>query len=394
LLIKIETDVLVLGNHEFDYGQKILKRAMENASYPFLCANLKVESGFLPQPKPYTVLKTKDGIKIAVLGLVQTDEDTKIPHAHPDKLKGLVFSEEIETAKKFRHLKKENHVFVALSHMGYDKDERLAEEMGELDVIVGAHTHTTIKDPAEVNGVLITQAGSYTRYLGRIELVVKDGKVISKKGELIDARACKNEVPEIRAMINRFNDNPQLKREITSLPVQLVGKGVLGNLITDAVRHVHRLDIALHNEGGIRSFRLGPEVRTGDIFKLLPFGNDIVQFEMTTDEIKGIIAYSFSKYGKVDLRCSGMEYTVVITPEKKVKDVILIDETGKQLDDSRTYKVGINSYISTAYTFKHRDPGKSLQTVIAQTLIDYLQKGGDVYKDIEKNRVHVKEVNE
>ena len=394
LLNKVKTDVMVLGNHEFDYGQDALKMAMEKATYPVLCANLKVEGGIIPQPKPYTILKTGDGISIAVLGLIQIDEDTKLPHAHPDKMKGIVFYDEIETAKKFRHLKKENDVFIALSHLGYDGDERLAKEMGELDVIVGAHTHTVIMHPSEVNGVLITQAGSYTRYLGRIELLVKDGKVIRKKGELIDVRACNNEVPEIKEMIDRFNDNPQLKKVIVSLRTPLVGKGVLGNLITDAIRHIHHLDIALHNEGGIRSFQLDEKVRLGDIFKLLPFGNDIVQFEMTTAEIKDLLTYSFLKYGKVDLRCSGMEYTIVHTPDKKVKDIILVDGNGKLLDDSRTYKVGINSYIATAYTFKHLDPGKSLQTIIAQTLIDYFQKGGDVCKDIEKNRVHVKEVNE
>jgi 2',3'-cyclic-nucleotide 2'-phosphodiesterase (5'-nucleotidase family) len=394
ILNKLKTDVMVLGNHEFDYGQEILKRAMEKATYPVLCANLKVEGGIIPQPAPYTILKTGNGIKIAVLGLTQIDKDTKLPHAHPGKLKGLVFSEEIETAKKFRHLRKGNQVFIALSHLGYDGDEKLAEEMGELDVIIGAHTHTVIMNPTEVNRVLITQAGSYTRYLGRVEIVVKDGKVTSKKGELIDVRACKNEIPEIKEMIKRFNDNPQLKKVIASIPMELVGKGALGNLITDAVKHIHHLDIALHNEGGIRSFRLGPDVRMGDIFKLLPFGNDIIQFEMTTDEINDLITYSFLKYGRVDLRCSGMEYTVVLTPEKKVKEVILTDESGKLLDESRTYKVGINSYIATAYTFKHKDPGKSLQTIIAQTLIDYLKKGGDIFEDIEKNRVHIKEVNE
>jgi len=93
---------------------------------------------------------------------------------------------------------------------------------------------------------------------------------------------------------------------------------------------------------------------------------------------------------------SGIEYTVVRTTEYEVKEVELRDAAGKLPDEAGTYKVGMNNYIASSYKFVHRDPGKSLQTIVAQTLIDYLQhrQVGDVCKNIEKIRTHEREVKE
>ena len=396
LLNLLKVDVLTLGNHDFDYGQEILKNAMEKACYPMLCANVKVKGGIIPQPKPYTLLKTKNGIKIAVLGLIQIGEENQIPSCHPDRVKGLLFSGGIETAKKYKHLKKESDLFIALTHLGYDGDELLAKEMRELDIIIGGHSHTTIMEPEEVNGVLITQAGGYARFLGRIEVAVKKGKVIRKKGELIDLELINNENPEIKDMIKKFNNNPYLARVITTLPKMLIGGDQLGNLITDAVRNVLHVDIAIHNSGGIRSGWFGKEVRIKDVFKMLPFGNEIIQFEMTPVEIKSLIKFSYERRRGLDLKVSGIEYTVVRTTEYEVKEVELRDAAGKFLDEAATYKVGMNNYIASSYKFVHKDPGKSLQTIVSQALIDYLQhqQRGDVCKDIKKTRTYEKEVKE
>lgn len=405
LLNRLKVDVLELGNHDFDYGQEILKNFMKKARFPMICANVKVVPGeaggaIIPQPKPYVILKTKKGTKIAVLGVIQTGNDTHIPSTHPDRVKGLVFSDGVETAQQYRYLKKKSNVFIALTHLGADGDEVLANKMGELDIIVGGHSHTIIKDPKQVNGVLITQAGGNAKYLGRIEFTVKNGKITDKKGELIEVSSLTTEDPVIKAMIIEFNNNPEFNRVIATLPMELTGYDQLGNLITDAVRNVDRLDVAFHNGGGIRVDRLGKEVRVKDIYAMLPFENDIVLFEMTPAEIKSLIKYAYQNKGGLDLKVSGIEYTVLFQVEpapgnrRIVKDVELRDMAGQLLDESKTYKVGINDYLAGSYKFDHGDPGKALKTILAPLLIEYLQTGGDVCKNIEKLRTHEKEVNE
>ncbi len=387
LMKQIKTDVMVIGNHDFDYGRQRLKEAVADAPYPMICANIKVnEGGVIRQPKPYTVLETAEGIKIAVLGLIHVDEDTGIPHTHPDKLKGLTFLHPIETAQKYAHLAKENQALVVLSHMGFREDEKLAEAMDGIDLIVGGHSHTTVRGAVVVNGAVITQAGGYGRYLGRVDLFFKKEKLTKRITGLIRLKDVKEEIPELKAQIETFNKNPQLRRVIATLPGKLEGKDQLGNLICDAVRVRLGLDIALHNSGGIRAGHLGPEVRLMDVFKMLPFGNDIVRFQMTADELKGLIRYGYGKHHEMDLKISGLRYTIVLTADKKIKEVLLTDASGVPLDETRTYSVGFNSYIAGSYRFPHKDPGRALGVIVAQALMDYLEQGGDIYKDIEKIR--------
>ncbi|MCU0289782.1 MAG: bifunctional metallophosphatase/5'-nucleotidase [Acidobacteria bacterium] len=401
LLNRLKVNALTLGNHEFDYGQEILKEHMEKAKYPVICANVKVIPGgdaVIPQPKPFITLKTKKGTGIAILGLIQISKGTNIPSTHPDRLKGLVFSDGVETAKQYRYLKKDNNLFIALSHLGYDDDEILANQMGDLDLIIGGHSHTIIKEPKEVNGVLITQAGSNARFLGRIEIKLENGRIISKKGKLIDVATLTCEDPEIKRIIAEFNDNPELNRIIATLPMELTGSDQLGNLITDAVRKMNRLDMVFHNQGGIRLDRMGPKVLLKNIYRMLPFENDVVIFEMTPAEIKSLIANSYRRQNELDLKVSGIQYTVIVQenagPGKPlvIKDVELKDEAGNLLDENKKYKVGINDYIASSYKFTHKDQGKALKTLIASVVIDYLQSG-NINQNLKQIRTHEKKVN-
>ena len=87
-----------------------------------------------------------------------------------------------------KKLRAGSQVLIGLTHIGYDQDLLLAEQMPELDVIIGGHSHTRV-DPAEtVNGVLVAQAGSDNRFLGRVDLLVRNGRVVEKKGALIDLK--------------------------------------------------------------------------------------------------------------------------------------------------------------------------------------------------------------
>lgn len=378
LMNKMGLDVLELGNHEFDYDQEILNNFIRQANYPVICANVKVNTPTLPQPAPYVILKTKNGIPIAVLGVVEVSKDTGLPASHPQKLRGLLFSDPIEVAKTYRYLREKNQVFVLLSHMGLEDDVQLATQMNELDVIVGGHSHTTIQEPKETNGVLITQAGSQGQFIGRIELVVKNGRVIQKSASLIDVKSIKEGIPDMEKMVADFNNNPVLETEITTLPRPIWGNYELGYLITDSMRIQHHLDFTFHNSGGIRIQKLNKKVVVKDIYSLNPFGNRVVAFKMTLAELRSLLRFDFERYKNLDIKISGFSYTVRHTPDYKVIDIALRDLKGKPLDETKTYMVGMNDYMTLTYKFDHQDPGKSLEVTIAQTLMDYLKTAKDV----------------
>jgi len=396
LLNHMKCDVMALGNHEFDYGQKALKNFIKNAGFPVLCANatLKGEDGNFPQLQPYTILKSKNGEKIAILSLIQIERRTGLPSTHPARLNGFTFDNPLEVAPKYRNLKDDSDIFIALTHLGSETDAELAQQMGELDIIIGGHSHTRIHNPIEkkINGVLIAQAGSNAKYLGRIELVIKNNKIIKKEGKLIKVATLKNEIPKLKEMIAGYINNPLLEKVIATLPRTLKGINEVGNFTTDALRKYFQLDIVFHNSGGLRSNRLNQKVKLKDLYSLHPFQNRMVRFNLNVKEIKSLIRNSYEDQKRLDLLVSGIDYIVRHTPGGKVVEVELMNPNGEILDESKSYTVGINDYMASTYEFSHRDPGTSLMVTVNEALIHYLKENKEVCQAVDKLRTREIEV--
>ncbi len=386
LLNSLGVDLLTPGNHEFDIGLENLKRFAARTRFPFISANIQNGPGGFPQLKPFVVLETKSGIRIAVFGVIQIEPGSGLPSTHPDKVQGLRFSDPLQKALEMRKLRRGNHVLLGLTHLGFDQDQDLAKQMPELDVIIGGHSHTRV-DPAEtVNGVLVAQAGSDNRYLGRVELRLRGGRVVEKKGELIELKERREEDPEVKAMITRFNQNPAFERVIAEAPFAIEGRDALGSLMTDAMRWAHGLDIAFQNEGGIRLSRLSEKITLKDVYTLDPFGNQVVEIAMTAEEVRGLIRDSFQKAGNIDLQVSGLTYVVRTDGERRIREILLRGPDGQPLPEGRTYRVGLSSYVASSYNFKHSDPGRALAAITAEALIRFLEGQPDlsVYRNIQR----------
>lgn len=383
---RLGVDLLCPGNHEFDYGLENLEKFAARARFPMVSANITVPPGSLPQLRPSVLLRTRNGLKIAVFGLIQIEAGNGLPSTHPDRVKGLVFSEPLAKAREMSRLRAGSNVLIGLTHIGYDQDLLLARQMPELDAIIGAHSHIRV-DPAEnVNGVLVAQAGSDNKFLGRVELLVRGGRVVEKKGVLIDLKGPMAEDAAVKDMIARFNLNPAFARVIAEAPVEIVGKDALGCLMTDAIRLVHGLDIAFQNGGGIRLNQLPKKITLKDIYTIDPFGNQVVQFAMTAAELRGLIASSFAKGDDIDLQVSGISYVVRSDGAGRIKEILLRNPDGTPLTEDRKFQVGVSSYVASSYNFAHADPGRSLQSTTADALIRFLQSGADlgIYHDIRR----------
>jgi 5'-nucleotidase/UDP-sugar diphosphatase len=183
LLNQLRLDLLCPGNHEFDYGLENLEKLAARARFSLVCANIETLPGSFPQLRPSVLLETKGGVKIVVFGLIQIEDGNGLPSTHPDKVKGIVFSEPLAKALEMKKLRAGSNVLIGLTHIGFDQDVLLAGQMPELDVLIGGHSHTRV-DPAEnINNVLIAQAGGDNRFLGRVELLVRNGRVVEKKAD-------------------------------------------------------------------------------------------------------------------------------------------------------------------------------------------------------------------
>ncbi len=187
-------DAMTLGNHELDYIGSHTRAALDLARFPLLAANIEVTTEHLPQPKPFTVLKTSDGLTVAVLGLAVADAKDGVRSRDP-----------LAVAREYRHLRDEHHVLVGLTHLGFRTDSRLAEAESGFDVILGGHSHTLLEEAVLVNGVLVAQAAGTPsstpvhpdrpKYLGKVVLVLEDGKVVEKRGRVFTFTAETAAVP-------------------------------------------------------------------------------------------------------------------------------------------------------------------------------------------------------
>ena len=93
LMNAMRFDAMEVGNHEFDFGQDVLKKRLSEAEFPILGANVEGIEGLRP-----FVMKEVNGVKIAIIGVVT--EDTAIS-THPKNVVGLKFLSPIETVQKY-----------------------------------------------------------------------------------------------------------------------------------------------------------------------------------------------------------------------------------------------------------------------------------------------------
>lgn len=363
-----------VGNHEFDYGQETLKKRMLQANFQFLNANIK-DSSAKPAFTPYKVFTLDNGIKVGVISAIQRGSNG-LPDSHPSNLKGLSFTDGIQELKNYNHIKDSCNVFIAVTHLGFEDDIRLAGEMPALNIIMGGHTHTLTKPAHIANGVTIMQAGSSVKNLSKATVYLVDGKVVKIAPEMISLASYAADDEEVIKKLEIFNDNKELNRIIGTNLSKMEEKDELGSLMTDAVTDLDQVEIAFQNNGGIRIDYLneGP-ITVKDVYKLDPFGNEVILVKMKPSEIKSLIINSYYQSdSSIDLQVSGMTYTIIRKSGTNSIDVEMKLADGRKLKKNKSYNVGLSSYIASSYKFDHHDSGKSLFITTAQALINFIEK--------------------
>jgi len=377
------------GNHEFDLGQVFLRKRIEQAGFPFICANMNTGSSGMKQPQAYDVLKAGN-LQIPILGLLEINE-SGIPDTHPSKVKGLSFTDPLKTAGEYIELKKKYGSLLALSHLGFETDEKLAREYPQIDVIIGGHSHTILKKPVVENGVMIVQAGSYQRSIGKLTLVFNGNSISDKSDTLIAMESLKGSDRVLEALADKYENNPEFEKAagIASGPIN--GKQDLGSLFTDAMVWAAKTDLAFQNKGGIRIQSLPEgEIKVKDIYRLDPFGDQVVIYNLSGKEISSLILNSYKKEREIDLIPSGMTYTVIKGDNGKAAELKMFDRSGRPLNQDKIYTVALNSYISAAYSFEHRNQGITLDLTTEDCLIRYLGNKHEVkYKDTKRAKLKI-----
>jgi 2',3'-cyclic-nucleotide 2'-phosphodiesterase (5'-nucleotidase family) len=365
-----------IGNHAFDYGQETLHKRIAQAAFPFLCANADFSATVLKDEiKPYILVEI-NGLKLAILGLLQLDASGK-PATLPANVAHIEFTNGLLTAKEYSALRDSGHVFIVLSHLGVLDDVQLALQFPQADVIVGGHSHTVLPQGIDTNGVLITQTGAYLQYIGKTVLILENGKVVSKKSTLVNVASLTAVDTAMQRLVNKYKNNAALKKVVGVATADIVGPNALGNFITDALAVENHWDIAFTNNGGIRV----PAIPKGNItmeqiYELDPFADGMVAYRMSYSEVKDFVKQSYNRNKKIELQIAGAKYTIVrnASDTTSAVEVLLTNPDGRPLDTLKSYQVGMSSYLSEVYMplITHREAGEDVPGTTSATLVNYL----------------------
>ncbi len=393
-------DVMVPGNHDFNYGYEQLLNLSKEATFAMLANNVSKDGKTI---LPATTIKEVDGIKVGFFGVATPETAFK---TNPKGIEGITF-DDIVTASKASVAElqeQEADVIVAIAHLGVDKSStdtsyKLAKEVPGIDVIIDGHSHTLFPEGGEtVNDVLITSVGSYEQALGYVIITFdKDNKLATKYAHIENAETVTQEVKpdaDVAKMVESItaDQDKKLNVEVGSVnetlssarePGVRTQEMALGNLVADATLDATGADIALLNGGGLRADLKAGTITKKDVVTCLPFGNYIITKYVTPKQLKSLMENGVSKIPGADGRFPQIGgFSFVYDPSMEAGErVTEITVKGKKVDlndDTTKILLATNDFIAVGgdeYTVLKDIKTENEFPAMEEMLAAYLAKG-------------------
>jgi 5'-nucleotidase/UDP-sugar diphosphatase len=313
-------DATTFGNHEFDLGPDGLGKAIGVAAKAgripsVLASNTNVSANDatlagLPRLSKEGIVRRhlvieRGGIRFGLFGVLGKEAQFYTTGAG-----AVTFSDAFETAKEMVKVLREKEkvdVVIALSHGGLEKDKdgrftdgddvRLAKAVPGIDVVIGGHSHTEVKEVIIVNGrTPVVQTGLEGQNLGELVVTLDGGRLTIESYRLypIDDtvagdRAIADEIDKLKKTVTEAVfasrgyriDQPLavVPRDLPNTFTDIAAGTILANLVTDAFRHATKADVGFTANGMMRaSLTRGKSgVQTVyDVFALAPLGAGVV----------------------------------------------------------------------------------------------------------------------
>jgi sulfur-oxidizing protein SoxB len=347
----------MVGHWEFTFGQERLKELIDKLEYPFLGGNV-FDTEWDEPVFQSTAFFEKGGVSVAVIG----QHFPYTPIANPSYLvKGWSFGIRPEVLQKNVDKAKRQgaEIVVLLSHNGFDVDQKLAAMIEGIDVILTGHTHDAIPKGIRIKDTLLLSSGSHGKYLGRVDLKVKNGKVVETSSNLIpvfsDVVAPDKEMTKLIKKI-RSPYEKECNRIIGKTDNLLYRRGNFNgswdDVICDAIMQERDTEISLSP-----GFRWGTTILPGqnitidDIYSQTSMNYpEVYRIEMTGKTIKDLLEDvcdnifnpdPFFQQGGDMVRVGGLSYTC--NPKNKIGNRISnlrIISSDILLESNKKYVVG------------------------------------------------------
>lgn len=387
-------DVVVLGNHELDYGMTQMFKLTDALEASVVCANL-INCQTYERPYPAYEIISYGDVDIAYIGFTTTTSGTtkKLSDENGCLLYSFMREDFYRNAQSCIDDAREEGAdyVVALAHLG-DTDrgnghanslDLIAHTTG-LDAVIDGHDHHIIGEQMvankDGNAVLLTSSGTAFQYMGKLVLTPQG----NFQSSLIDIQGAEEVDEEIKNLVD------EIKEQTTSDGEKVVGyneadlsiydaEGVrivrtqettIGNFLSDAIRAYTKSDVAMLNGGGIRADLKRGDITYNDLYAVMPFSNYIHTATMTGQQLLDALEFSVSFLPNEDgvfMQVSGMKFKVdskIASPvvkdaehdifsyvgegERRVSNLQIWDyatQTYKPVDLSDTYTISSFDYL-------------------------------------------------
>ena len=385
----LKYDAETFGNHDVETGHAVYDKWIKEVKCPMLGANIIDTKTNKPYVKPYTIIE-REGVRVAILGMLTP----AIPNwLHESLWTGLRFDEMLQTARHWLKILKEQEkadVIVGLFHSGWDGgivtptyEEDVARKMAEtvegFDVIFFGHDHT--ERNTTINNTLCMDPSCNALKVAEATIQIRNGKVVSKKGEIIDVR---NEaidqqyIAHFQPQIDAIRQYVERQLGTFASPMRsrdaFFGSAAFTDLIHQLQLDETHADISFNAPLTFNTdIKAGP-IYMSDMFKLYRFENKIYVFRMTGEEVRKHLERSYDLWvntmkspddhimmlnegsaGDEQRRgfknltfnfdsAAGIDYVVDVTKPDGQKVHILQFSDGRPFDEKAWYKVVMNSY--------------------------------------------------
>lgn len=247
-------------------------------------------------------------------------------------------------------------IVIALTHMRWNNDTLLAENVPEIDLFLGGHDHDY--GASKINDRWVIKSGTDFREFSLIEMI-SPSKIVKIEKYQIDSSVEENQ--EIKDLVESYTKdlNAELEVVLGYMNVELEGRFSyvrtqetnLGNFISDILLTSVNADCAMLNSGSFRSdvkHEKG-EFKVRDLKKILPFLDEAVVIQVTGEQLLQALENSVSQYPLHEGRfcqIAGMQFAFdPLKPSGERIDPRLVQVQDEDLDLKKDYNLVTKSYL-------------------------------------------------
>ena len=351
---------IMTGHWEFTYGKERVMELIEMLDAKFVAQNVVGNDPFADDYEelifePYTI-QERGGAKIGVIGQAFPFTSTANPKEFTE---GWSFGIRPETLQDYvDELRNEHKVdcVVVISHDGFSVDQEVARMVHGIDFILSGHTHDPSPKPIVIDGTVIVIAGSHGKYVGRLDIDAKDGKVNGYEYKLVPIAS--NMIPADPEGVKLVNElyapfdaelNEVLGKTKNTLYKRDTFFSTFDQLINDAIMDEMKCDMSF-----TPGYRWGTTVLAGDdilmdnVYEMcgITYPN-VYTFELKGKQIANLLediadnvfnANPLYQQGGDMSRLGGVTYSIAVAAKagERISKLMI---GGKPIDLNKTYIV-------------------------------------------------------